>query len=342
MSRATCRPLIVAENPKAQQAAARASLVRLPGDEATAAIVAELNRAPTSLQVPLIEILAAEQTPENRDWFQGTADAVRQVMPHILEFDPAYVVILSGDHLYQMNYRQFLDRHIDTKAHVSVSVIPCTQEEASNYGLVRTDSDGLLTEFREKPAADQLESMRVDTALLGLSREEADRRPFLASMGVYVFSLEALRDLLKDGQHQDFGGEVIPAAIKQYKVQSFLFDGYWEDIGTISAFYNANLDMASIMPKFNLFDADTPIFTRPRFLPGSKLVDCEVRNSIVTDGCILNRASIINSIIGLRSRIGNFSRIEYSLLMGADYYQTIDDLVNFVVGKMLDQLGVKV
>ncbi len=200
-----------------------------------------------------VEILAAEQTPENRDWFQGTADAVRQVMPHILEFDPAYVVILSGDHLYQMNYRQFLDRHIDTKAHVSVSVIPCTREEASNYGLVKTDSDGLLTEFREKPSADQLEDMRVDTALLGLSREEADRRPFLASMGVYVFSLEVLRDLLKDGLYQDFGGEVIPAAIKQYKVQSFLFDGYWEDIGTISAFYNANLDMASIMPEIQPF-----------------------------------------------------------------------------------------
>jgi glucose-1-phosphate adenylyltransferase len=273
-----------------------------------------------------VEILAAEQTPDNRDWFQGTADAVRQVMLHILEFDPAYVVILSGDHLYQMNYRQFLDRHIDSRADVSVSVIPCAADEASNYGLVKTDAEGIVTEFREKPPPDLLEEMRVDPALSGLSFEEAYRRPYLASMGVYVFSLEALRDLLKDGQHQDFGGEVIPAAIKQHKVQSFLFDGYWEDIGTISAFYHANLDMTSIMPKFNLFDADSPIFTRPRVLPGSKLIDCEVRNSIITDGCIVNRASIINSIIGLRSRIGNFSRIEYSLLMGADYYQTIDDL----------------
>jgi len=273
-----------------------------------------------------VEILAAEQTPENREWFQGTADAVRQVMPHITEFDPSQVLILSGDHLYQMNYRQFIEHHIASGAHITVSTIPCTAGDASSYGLVRTSEDGRIIDFREKPTVDQLDVMKVNTSRAGLNPEEAERRPYLASMGIYAFNFEVLRDLLKDGHHTDFGRELIPGAINDYNVQSFHFDGYWEDIGTISAFYNANLDLASIVPKFNLFNADAPIFTRPRFLPGSKLIDCEVRNSIISDGCILNRASIINSIVGLRARIGNYSRLEYSLHMGADYYQTIDDL----------------
>jgi len=273
-----------------------------------------------------VEILAAEQTPENRNWFQGTADAVRQVMMHISDFEPEHVLILSGDHLYQMDYRRFLKRHLETEAHVSVSVIPCEEKSASGFGLLKTNDEGRLIEFREKPPLDQLPAMRVDTTSFGLTREEADRRPYLASMGVYLFRFETLRELLKDDQYTDFGGEVIPAAIESYDVRAHLFNGYWEDIGTISSFYHANLDMASVIPKFNLFNADAPIFTRPRFLPGSKLIDCELKNSIVSDGCILNRVSVINSIVGLRSRVQNYARIEYSLVMGSDYYQTIDDL----------------
>ncbi len=273
-----------------------------------------------------VEILAAEQTPDNRNWFQGTADAVRQVMMHIVDFDPEHVLILSGDHLYQMDYRKFLKHHLKTGAHVSVSVIPAEEKSASSYGLLKTDEDGRIIEFREKPQVDQLPAMRVDTTTFGLSREEADRRPFLASMGVYLFKFSTLREMLKDDKYTDFGGELLPAAIENFNVQAHLFDGYWEDIGTISAFFNTNLDMASIMPKFNLFDADAPIFTRPRFLPGSKLIDCDVRSSIVSDGCILNRVSVSNSIIGLRSRVENYARIENALLMGADYYQTLDDL----------------
>ncbi len=273
-----------------------------------------------------VETLAAEQTPDNPHWFQGTADAVRQVMMHVTDFAPHHVLILSGDHLYQMDYRAFLERHIETNADVSVSVVPCEETNASSFGLLRTDGDGRIIEFREKPPLDKLSAMLVDTTSFGLSREEATRRPYLASMGVYLFKLATLREMLKDDTYTDFGGELLPAAIPDLNVQAHLFDGYWEDIGTISSFYHANLDMASVMPRFNLFNADAPIFTRPRFLPGSKLIDCEVRNSIVSDGCIMNRVSVVNSLIGLRSRVQNFTRIEYSLVMGADYYQTLDDL----------------
>ncbi|MGE0103548.1 MAG: glucose-1-phosphate adenylyltransferase [Blastocatellales bacterium] len=275
-----------------------------------------------------VEILAAEQTPENRNWFQGTADAVRQVMMHIKDFDPKEVLILSGDHLYQMDYTKFLERHRESNADVTVSVIPTDEERASSFGLLKTDDEGQIVEFREKPPADQLEAMRVDTTKLGLSAEQAEQTPFIASMGVYIFNYETLRELLKEEKYTDFGGEVLPSAIGRYKVQAFLFDDYWEDIGTISSFYQANLDLASTLPKFNLFNADAQIFTRPRFLPGSKFVSCEISDSLVCDGCILNRVSVFNSIIGIRSRIENYSRIEQTLMMGADYYQTLQDLAD--------------
>ncbi|HEX4946505.1 MAG TPA: glucose-1-phosphate adenylyltransferase [Blastocatellia bacterium] len=273
-----------------------------------------------------VEILAAEQTSENKNWFQGTADAVRQVMIHVQDINPDYVLILSGDHLYQMDYRDFIRHHEETGADVTVSVIPCGDELATGFGLLKTDDEGRIVEFREKPPADQLPAMRVDTTKLGLSPEDADRRPYIASMGVYVFKYEALRQLLRNEKYVDFGGEVIPAAIKQYNVQAFLFDGYWEDIGTIKSFYQANLDLTSIVPKFNLFDADFPVYTRARFLPSSKLLDCQLRDAIISEGCILNRVWIDHSIIGIRSRIENYSRIEHSLIMGADYYQTLDVL----------------
>jgi glucose-1-phosphate adenylyltransferase len=273
-----------------------------------------------------VEILAAEQTPENKNWFQGTADAVRQIMVHITDLNPDKVLILSGDHLYQMDYRDFLRHHDETGADVSVSVIPTEEARASSFGLLKTDN-GHIVEFREKPPADQLPDMRVDTTRFGLGREDAERRPFLASMGVYVFQFDVLRELLQDEKkYADFGREVIPAAIERHNVQAFLFDGYWEDIGTISSFYHANLDMAAVMPKFNLFDADAPIYTRARFLPGSKLIDCQVKDSIISEGCILNRASIEHSIIGIRSRVENNARIEHSLIMGADYHQTLDEM----------------
>jgi glucose-1-phosphate adenylyltransferase len=274
-----------------------------------------------------VEILAAEQTPESPQWFQGTADAVRQVLPHIRGWDIDTLLILSGDHLYSMDYRNFLARHYESNADVTVSVIPCSAKEAEEFGLLKTDASGRIIEFKEKPKGEALEEMRVDTTSLGLSAEEAAARPFLASMGIYVFKYDLLETLLaQDPTAFDFGRNIIPAAINSRNVQAFMFDGYWEDIGTISAFYEANIDLTSPMPKFNLFNADAPIYTRSRYLPPSKVHNCEVRNSIISEGCIINSASVLRSIIGLRSRIEAGTRIESSILMGSDYYQTIEDM----------------
>ncbi|MGE0886489.1 MAG: glucose-1-phosphate adenylyltransferase [Blastocatellales bacterium] len=273
-----------------------------------------------------VEILAAEQTPQNKNWFQGTADAVRQVLVHIDDLRPKEVLILAGDHLYQMDYSGFLEHHRKTGADVTVSVIPTDEERASSFGLLKTDDSGRIVEFSEKPPADKLPPMRVDTTRLGLNPEDAARRPYIASMGVYIFNYEVLRQILKDQSQTDFGKQVIPNAIGNRNVQAYLFDGYWEDIGTISAYYQANLDMTRLVPKFNLFNASAPIYTHSRFLPGSKLIDCQIRHSIICDGCIVNRATIENSIIGIRSRIENNARIEQSLVMGAERHQTIDEM----------------
>jgi glucose-1-phosphate adenylyltransferase len=273
-----------------------------------------------------VDVLAAEQTPGNKDWFQGTADAVRQVLVHILELNPDNVLILSGDHLYRMDYRALLLHHQQTESDVTVSVIPTDERRASSFGLLKTDEQGRLVEFREKPKGEALPPMRVDTTRFGLSAEAAAERPYLASMGVYVFRYEALRQVLENTDHVDFGHQVIPAAIGRYRMQGFLFDDYWEDIGTIKTFFQANLALADVVPRFNLFDAEAPIYTHSRFLPGTKFADCVVRNSIVCDGCIVNRAVIDHSIIGIRTRIEDNARISDSLVMGADYYQTIEEL----------------
>ncbi|MGH9908225.1 MAG: sugar phosphate nucleotidyltransferase, partial [Pyrinomonadaceae bacterium] len=209
-----------------------------------------------------VEILAAEQTPESPQWFQGTADAVRQVLPHIGGWGIDTLLILSGDHLYRMDYGDFLARHFESDADVTVSVIPTDATSASDFGLLKTDQTGRIVEFREKPKGEHLESMLVDTTSFGLSADEARARPFLASMGIYVFKYDRLEKLLAEDQSWvDFGREVIPAAISSGKVQAFGFNGYWEDIGTISAFYRANLDLATKIPKFNLFDAEAPVYT---------------------------------------------------------------------------------
>ncbi|HEY0727278.1 MAG TPA: glucose-1-phosphate adenylyltransferase [Pyrinomonadaceae bacterium] len=274
-----------------------------------------------------VEILAAEQTPESPQWFQGTADAVRQVLPHIRDWGIDTLLILSGDHLYRMDYRQFLQRHHESNADVTVSVIPCEARSASEFGLLKTDEHGRIVEFKEKPKGDDLLSMQVDTTTLGLDANEAKRRPYLASMGIYVFKYDRLEQLLNDDPSwMDFGKEVIPAAIRSGPVQAFMFDGYWEDIGTIGAFYRANLDLTTKIPKFNLFDAEAPVFTRARYLPPSKIEETEINDSIVSDGCIINGAKITNSVIGLRSRISKGVQMEASFMMGADFYQTFEDM----------------
>jgi glucose-1-phosphate adenylyltransferase len=274
-----------------------------------------------------VEILAAEQTPESGQWFQGTADAVRQVLPHIRDWRIETLLILSGDHLYRMDYRKFLARHHETNADITISVIPIVPDSASEFGLLKTDSAGRVIEFREKPKGEALEAMRVDTTSLGLSPDEANARPYLASMGIYVFKYDLLEEVLAaDNSRLDFGKEVIPGSIHKYNVQAFLFDGYWEDIGTIGAFYKANLDMTTAIPPFNLFDAEAPMFTRARYLPPSKINQCEIRDSIISEGCIINGAKIFNSLIGLRSRLGEGTQLEAAYMMGADYYQNLDDM----------------
>ena len=275
-----------------------------------------------------VEILAAEQTPERPDWFQGTADAVRQVLPHIRDWRIDTLLVLSGDHLYRMDYRKFLARHRETNADITVSVIPIVPDSASEFGLVKVDEAGRIIEFREKPKGDALEAMRVDTTSLGLTPDEARSRPYLASMGIYVFKYDVIEKVLaEDSSRLDFGKEVIPASINNYNVQAYLFNGYWEDIGTIAAFYKANLDMTAAIPPFNLFDSEAPLFTRPRHLPPSKMDNCEIRDSIISDGCIIIGAKINRSLIGLRSRVGEGAQIDAAVMMGADYYQTLEDML---------------
>ena len=281
----------------------------------------------SSFSTGFVEVLAAEQTRDNTEWFQGTADAVRQMLPHLRDWRVDTLLILSGDHLYRMDYRKFLDRHFETGADLTISVVPCRPDEAEEFGLLKTKPDGTIVEFKEKPKGDALEEMRVDTTAFGLKADAAAERPYLASMGIYVFNYKKLVELLKtDDSWVDFGREIIPAAINKYNVQAHLFKGYWEDIGTIRAFYEANLDLASPLPKFNFFDTQAPIYTRSRYLPPSKLQDCDIDNTMVSEGCILNGVRARRSIIGLRSRIDHGALIEDSIIMGSDFLESIEEI----------------
>ncbi len=281
----------------------------------------------SSFSTGFVEVLAAEQTKDSPEWFQGTADAVRQMLRHLRDWRVDTLLILSGDHLYRMDYREFLKRHFETNADVTISVIPCRANEAEEFGLLKTDEAGKITEFAEKPKGDALEQMRVDTTQFGLTAEQSIERPFLASMGIYVFNYARLIELLReDDSWVDFGREIIPSAIEKLNVQAHLFKDYWEDIGTIRAFYQANLDLASPLPQFNFFDTEAPIYTRSRYLPPSKIHGCDIDNSMVSEGCILNGVYARNSIIGLRSRIDKGTRIENSIIMGTDFFESIEEI----------------
>ncbi len=271
-----------------------------------------------------VEVLAAQQTPKNPEWFQGTADAVRKTLWVMEPWSVRDNLILSGDHLYRMDYRLFLEHHRSTNADVTISVIPVHRVNASSFGLMKTDEQGRVIDFREKPTGGSLEAMRVDTTRYGLDAGSAANAPFLASMGIYVFRHEVLLDLLeKFPDHTDFGKHVIPTAIGRCNVQAYVFHGYWEDIGTIEAFYRANLALVKQpKPEFSFYDHDFPIYTRARFLPPSKMLETELREAMVSDGCIIKSSRIVNSIIGIRTRLEEKSDIENALLMGADIYQT--------------------
>ncbi|OUL37739.1 glucose-1-phosphate adenylyltransferase [Nostoc sp. T09] len=270
-----------------------------------------------------VEVLAAQQTPENPNWFQGTADAVRQYIWLLEEWDAEEYLILSGDHLYRMDYRQFVQRHRETGADITLSVIPIDDRRASDFGLMKIDESGRVVDFSEKPKGEALAQMQVDTTILGLSKEQAQLQPYIASMGIYVFKKDVLIKLLRESlESTDFGKEIIPDAAKDHNVQAYLFDGYWEDIGTIEAFYNANLALTQQpQPPFSFYDEEAPIYTRARYLPPTKLLDCNITQSIIGEGCILKNCRIEHSVLGVRSRIESGSIIEESLIMGADYYQ---------------------
>lgn len=270
-----------------------------------------------------VEILAAQQTPENPNWFQGTADAVRQYLWLFQDWNPSEYLILSGDHLYRMDYSQFIQRHRETNADITISVVPMDEERASDFGLIKIDDNGRIVSFSEKPKGDALKQMQVDTTTLGLTAEEAQRSPYIASMGIYVFKPEVLMELLKKTVEQtDFGKEIIPAAAKTHNIQAYLFNGYWEDIGTIKAFYEANLALTEQpQPAFSFYDERAPIYTRGRSLPPTKMLNCTVSESIIGDGCILKDCQIHHSVLGIRTRVESGCTIQDTLIMGADYYQ---------------------
>ncbi|MBD2494132.1 glucose-1-phosphate adenylyltransferase [Nostoc sp. FACHB-280] len=270
-----------------------------------------------------VEVLAAQQTPENPNWFQGTADAVRQYLWMLEEWDVDEFLILSGDHLYRMDYRQFIQRHRDTNADITLSVIPIDNRRASDFGLMKINESGRVVDFSEKPKGEALAKMQVDTTILGLTKEQAEQQPYIASMGIYVFKKNVLIKLLREKlERTDFGKEIIPDAAQDHNIQAYLFDDYWEDIGTIEAFYDANLALTQQpQPPFSFYDEEAPIYTRPRYLPPTKLLDCHVTESIIGEGCILKNCRIQHSVLGVRSRIESGCIIEESLLMGADFYQ---------------------
>ena len=274
-----------------------------------------------------VEVLAAQQTPDSPSWFQGTADAVRQYLWLFDSWNVDDFLILSGDHLYRMDYSLFVGRHRATNADITLSVVPVGTKQASEFGLMKIDGTGRVIDFYEKPKGDALNAMRVDTTVLGLTPEQANERPFIASMGIYVFKKHVLIDLLQKSLDQtDFGKEIIPGSARDYNVQAYLFDSYWEDIGTIEAFYQANLALTvQPQPPFSFYHEDAPIYTRSRYLPPNKLLACHITESTITEGCILKNCRIHHSVIGLRQRINADCVIEDSLLMGADFYEPLSE-----------------
>ena len=270
-----------------------------------------------------VDILAAQQTPEHSDWYQGTADAVRQNMRYFLERPFDYYLILSGDQLYRMDFRSLLHQHIRSGAEITLATKPVPRHQASDFGIMQSDSDRRITRFDEKPKDPAiLDELKLGPELLASIGASADEELFQASMGIYVFNRNVLVDCLAEGSMVDFGKHIIPHAITERNVSGYIFNGYWEDIGTIRAFYDANLDLTDVLPQYSFFEASAPIYTHPRFLPGSKVNGAILRHAIVSDGCIISDAHIERSVIGVRSVIQTGATIRNSIIMGADYYET--------------------
>ena len=261
-----------------------------------------------------VDILAAEQTPESGDWYQGTADAVRKQVFEIQATGAEYVLILAGDHLYRMDYREMAEFLWEKQADIAVAVQPVARGEASRFGILKVESDGRISAFVEKPKDPEVQKNFI-------SRLHDEERPFLGSMGIYLFKTKVLIDLLtKFPEYDDFGGDIIPEAIKSLNVFGFDFDGYWEDIGTIRSFYETNLKLTSSNPPFNFYDAKAPIYTHARYLPGSTLEDSKLQEVLIAEGCRIRKSEITHSVIGIRSQISEGTVIKDSIIMGADYF----------------------
>jgi glucose-1-phosphate adenylyltransferase len=270
-----------------------------------------------------VEILAAEQTFSDTSWYQGTADAVRKNLVHLLNHDFDYVLILSGDQLYRMDFRKVLAQHIESDAELTIATIPVHRREAEALGIMQIDRERKITRFVEKPKDPAVQdSLKIPRDLYPFLEIQGDGEDLLlASMGIYVFNRDVLIKLL-DNSLTDFGKHIIPAAIDTHRVFSYVFQGYWEDIGTIRAFFEANLDITSELPRFNFFDMTSPIFSRPRWLPASKINGAQIDHAIISDGCIITHSDIHESIIGIRSIISPHSHLHRTIVLGSDYYES--------------------
>ena len=271
-----------------------------------------------------VDILAAEQTPDNPGWYQGTADAVRQSLRHIAPFESEYILILSGDQLYQMDFQAMLDKHVQVGADISIATIPVADREAPEFGILKESSDGLISSFIEKPKKEVLADWTSDT---GEAMKNMGRK-YLASMGIYIFNRKLLFDLLEVEKKDatDFGKEIIPESIGKYKVASYQYDGYWTDIGNIYSFFEANLGLTADIPDFNLFDNSKAIYTRSRMLPPAKISGTTLEKTLVTEGCIITASRVENSVVGIRSRIAHGTTVVSSYIMGCDYYETLEEM----------------
>jgi glucose-1-phosphate adenylyltransferase len=272
-----------------------------------------------------VEILAAEQTPDNPNWFQGTADAVRQAARHFVRYDADYYLILAGDHLYRMNYAEIIDAHIDRKADITLAAQPVTPDDATAMGIFRFDRSGQIVAFEEKPNRERLQAIGQSIPSGSTFAGHTGDKPFVASMGIYVFSRDVLLDLLEQDSAKDFGREIIPSALERYRVHAYLHRGYWADVGTVNSFYEANIMLTRAGAPFKFYDPRRPIYTHARFLPGSRLSDCTVRDAIIAEGCYLDRCTVSDSIIGIRTTVQAGATIRGSLLLGADFYEADDE-----------------
>jgi glucose-1-phosphate adenylyltransferase len=268
-----------------------------------------------------VEILAAEQTPESAAWFEGTADAVRKARRHFEAHHADYYLILAGDHLYRMNYTALLDAHIDRKADITIAAQPCTPADATQMGIFIFDRSGQITAFEEKPNAERLRVMKTSLPQGSDVLQVTDDQPFVASMGIYMFSRRVLLEMLEQAGN-DFGRQLIPAALNRYRVSSYLYDGYWADVGTVENFYDANIQLTQPDAPFSFYDATCPIYTHQRFLPPSRLLQCDVHNGLVAEGSFLDRCAVTDSVVGIRSIIHSGARVRRSVLLGADFYET--------------------